>query len=762
MTNTGAGAARSAQPLQVLHLISSLHVGGAGRLMLRNVQLLRARGVEGHVCYVTTRSDLVERFTEAGFPPVCLEHRSRLDWPRTLRRLVRLVKQLEVDVIHANLALDGNLARVAGALTRVPVVATLHDADKPPPIERGTDFPTVRVKTLVEDALARVSTRHFLAVSKAVKEHYVGNHWVPRSRAEVIHPPLDHDVLEAQMDPASVQRVRAELGLDGRYPVLLNVARLHPIKDQLGLVASMQHLRQRCPDARLLIAGDGEMRAELEALIDSGGLADHVTLLGQRSDVPALLGASDVFVLSSRSEGLPGSILEAMAAAKPVVATRVGGVPEVVVDGVTGHLVPAGAPPAFADAVAQIAGLPDRGRAMGLAGRQRVRQHFRPEASVEKLEAFYLRSARRGNARSSRPTHAAEEAGTPLTPKRLMMRSLWVMQGSALARRLHGEPVRVLTYHGFTDAGRDSFAGAFNLHVDAFRSQLLHLVRHYNIVPLTDVVEHVKEGRPLPPRPAVITIDDGYESVYTLAFPALLEAQAPATVFPALDFVDGRTVMWTDRVKACVAAAGGQTVIDVKTGEGKVTLELGAGERRAQARRIVNLLLGLGDAEREAALSSMEDAVAPGRSEVSLEGFRPMSWTALDEMVQSGLVTVGSHTRSHAMATSLPDRALQVELAESKRTIESRLGVSCDLFCYPYGGVGAFDERTARLVREAGYRCALTTLPGMVTKGDDPYQLRRLGPSEDPLSFDFAMSGFSRMLSDFKQSVRRRGSQLRA
>ncbi|MFW6193864.1 MAG: glycosyltransferase, partial [Gemmatimonadota bacterium] len=146
---------------------------------------------------------------------------------------------------------------------------------------------------------------------------------------------------------------------------------------------------RRCPNAHLLLVGDGPERFVIESLIDGLGLDNRVHLLGLRSDVADLLAGSDLFLLSSVSEAASLSILEAMAVGLPVVATRVGGNPEVVVEGETGHLVPPGDLEAFADRVVELLRRPDLRRRMGEAGRRRVRTEFHLDRVADRYLRLY-------------------------------------------------------------------------------------------------------------------------------------------------------------------------------------------------------------------------------------------------------------------------------------------------------------------------------------------------------------------------------------
>src|SRR5262249_26066489 len=162
--------------------------------------------------------------------------------------------------------------------------------------------------------------------------------------------------------PSSARRA---LGLSLEHFVILLVARLDYLKDHATAIRTMQHVVPRLPNARLLLVGEGPERAQIEQLIDQHRLGANVRLLGLRKDIPQLLKASDLFLLTSISEGIPLTAIEAMAAGIPVVATQVGGMAEVVEDGVTGLLAPSGDDPALAGQILRLAEQPEMREQMG-------------------------------------------------------------------------------------------------------------------------------------------------------------------------------------------------------------------------------------------------------------------------------------------------------------------------------------------------------------------------------------------------------------
>jgi glycosyltransferase involved in cell wall biosynthesis len=178
---------------------------------------------------------------------------------------------------------------------------------------------------------------------------------------------------------------------------VINVARLVPEKAQHVLLRAARTVAEARPDVRFVFAGEGPLKESLQALTGELGLLSQVQFLDFRDDIDRLLAASDVFVLSSVFEGMPVSLLEAMSAGCPSVATRVGGIPQVLRDGETGLLVPPDEPAALAEALLALLNNPERGMAMGDAARQTAVREYDNRAWARKLENLYLNELRRAS-----------------------------------------------------------------------------------------------------------------------------------------------------------------------------------------------------------------------------------------------------------------------------------------------------------------------------------------------------------------------------
>jgi glycosyltransferase involved in cell wall biosynthesis len=275
--------------------------------------------------------------------------------PLGLLELGALMRRERPDLVHANSSKAGVLGRLAAALAGVPVrIFTAH----------GWAFnaSSGATSTLYRwaDRMMAPLTSVTICVSERDREAGIAARTCRAGRTVVMPSAVD-------AGPPPPPRER-------RTPVVVTVARLAEPKDPLTLVRALAAVRGPAFTARLV--GDGPERPAVEAEIRAAGLLEQVELTGERRDVPQLLEHADVFVLSSRSEGAPLSVLEAMAAGLPVVATAVGGVPELVDDGTTGLLVPPGDAPALAAALERLLGDAALRARMGAAGWERVRERF--------------------------------------------------------------------------------------------------------------------------------------------------------------------------------------------------------------------------------------------------------------------------------------------------------------------------------------------------------------------------------------------------
>lgn len=305
---------------------SGLH--GGGRLMIDRTRALVERGL--HVRAVI-RSESLRAVAEAEGLPFVFLGRAQFD-PRMLTDLTALIRRERIDVAHLQGLSTSTFGRLAAKLTGIPSVVQVH-ADYRLSVKGYPWY--VRA---VDHALAPMTDR-VLLVSEALRSYTVDRMGFRSDQIQVLHSPVDRRRFR---QPSARQReeARAQLNLPGDALVVVTVGRLDRLKGSDLQIACWGDVVARVPSARLLVVGDGPLRGELEDRVATEAWGSTVQILGQRTDVESILWAADVAVLSSRYEGLPLVALEAMSTGLPMLATAVGGIPEVIHHGQNGLLVP--------------------------------------------------------------------------------------------------------------------------------------------------------------------------------------------------------------------------------------------------------------------------------------------------------------------------------------------------------------------------------------------------------------------------------------
>jgi len=360
--------------VKILLVITGLGVGGAERLVTNLADHFATAGHEVVLAYFHGKPEL-----RPDDPRVRLVNlhmrRSPLGVMAALRRFRRIVREFRPDVVNSHLVHANILTRLLRLVAPIPrLVSSAHNTN-----EQGRGR---MLAYRLTDRLADISTN----VSNEAVEAFEHQDALRPGRMVAIHNGIDTTAFT--FNPAARERLRSRLGLDEAVSLLLAVGRLREQKDYPNLLRAFAGLEGGPVKPRLAIVGDGPLRGELEVMAKSLGVADRVHFLGVRHDVPALMAASDVFVLSSAWEGFGLVAAEAMACERPVVATDCGGVREVVAD--AGFLVPPRNSPALTETMRRALCLSDGERErLGVAARARILANFSFDAMADRYLAIY-------------------------------------------------------------------------------------------------------------------------------------------------------------------------------------------------------------------------------------------------------------------------------------------------------------------------------------------------------------------------------------
>ena len=385
-------------PLKVLRIIARLNVGGPARHVTLVNRGLAELGHDALLVYGNTEPDeasLEHAAKEWSLATIKVPQLGRRLHPwddlRAFIRLVGVMFRFHPDVVHTHTAKAGTLGRLAAALYNVTrqrkrrclVVHTFHGH-----VFEGYFRPSVSMLVQsIERLLAAISDR-IVTISEQQRADIVNRFHIGRpSQVVVIRLGLELECL-LRLEPKAAD-LRSAWGIPAKAIVVGYVGRFAPIKDLSTLVRAFDSARRRHDDLWLVMVGDGSDRAMLEALVDSLGIARYVRFPGWLEDLPRLYATFDICALSSRNEGTPVAVIEAMAAGKAVAATAVGGVVDLVRSGETGLLVPAGQIEALTDALVRLATSPDDRARMGAAARRMVSGRFSASALVAELDRLY-------------------------------------------------------------------------------------------------------------------------------------------------------------------------------------------------------------------------------------------------------------------------------------------------------------------------------------------------------------------------------------
>jgi glycosyltransferase involved in cell wall biosynthesis len=368
----------------VLQLIDSFNQGGSESQALQLTRLLLESGrFQVHLACLNPKGSLrsaIENLNLGEIPSFPLTSFYNKNAVKQLKRFVKWLKASHIDILHTHDFYTNVFGMAGGSLARVPVrIASMRE--------------TAGMRTAAQKKVQSVGyslAHHIVANSKAVRDKLITD-GIPGGKVSVIYNGLDLKRLETSATRSeALSHIGVKVDEASFFRFISIVANMrHDVKDYPMFLRSARRVKAAAPEAAFLLAGEGELEESLKTLAAELGIRDSTFFLGRCEKIAELLSISDVCVLSSKAEGFSNSILEYMAAARPVVATDVGGAAEAIIEGETGYLTPSGDDKTMAEKIISLLGDPGRAQAMGSRGRQVVEERFSCEAQLADTEKLY-------------------------------------------------------------------------------------------------------------------------------------------------------------------------------------------------------------------------------------------------------------------------------------------------------------------------------------------------------------------------------------
>jgi glycosyltransferase involved in cell wall biosynthesis len=371
------------RPDRVLFLIDSLGMGGAERMLVNYLQHLDTNRYEPRVCvfWIRDGNPIAAEIERLGVPVDLIPVSGIRDFKR-VASLVGYLRKHRIDLVHTQLETVTVHGGIAAKILGIPAIHTLHTFA----------YPNATAREIRRSKITWFALRNFhdkiIAVSAAVGEYAIAEGRVPREKISVLYNGIDTGYFRrgSDIDRAAVRKA---LGIPPDAALAVTVAVLRREKGIQYLIEAWPEILESVPNAYYLIVGAGPYEDQLKSLAATYRLTDRVLFAGARSDIPAILGSSDLFVLPTLGDVLPTVLAEAMASGLPIVASGVGGVPEMVEPGKNGLLVPPGDQTQLAAACVHLLRTPDEARRLGQGGLAIVEARFNVRKQVQELENTY-------------------------------------------------------------------------------------------------------------------------------------------------------------------------------------------------------------------------------------------------------------------------------------------------------------------------------------------------------------------------------------
>ncbi len=717
------------KPIRIMHVVDVLGLAGMEYGVIKLVNRLAPEDFFPMICCLGFQGETTRPLLDRQIPVFELKKRRGRDFG-IIFRLAVLLRRQSVDIVHSHNWAAFFYAVMAAAVARIPIV--IHG-------EHGREALAVRRRQLLLSRWLGRRVTHLSVVSSSLGQELMERWKIRPERISTIPNGVD---LETFGRDYTLDALRQEFQVTAENRIVLNIAHLRPVKDHSTLALAFAKVYAKLPNVRLLLVGrDLGTQTDLEKLVEALGIRTAVYFAGIRYDIPQLLALCNVCVNTSLFEGMSNTILEAMAARKPVVATAVGGNPELVRDGVTGYLVSPGDHQQLAERLERLLSDAGLSKTMGEAARAQVERDHAMSKMVRAYSELYQEAFWRHRSRKDGPGQERIKAWIARGLRWSGLNGLRAMAGSAR--------LTILTYHRVLPL-HEGLTYPFPSMVtprDLFEAQMAYLARNYTVLEFPEAIRLLQCGE-LPRRAVVVTFDDGYRDNYDHAWPILRKYRIPATFFLVTGALDRQIRLWWDEVAQDIQHLSNGPLPLSDDGPllprwlALLLKKSHDGNSQAAVQEVVHRLNASTWGERTQSLEALH-ALAGLTSNQYADLM--MTWEQVRELQRSGM-EIGAHTVTHAFLDEGEEAIVGQEIKGSIERIQERLGVRVRLFSYPRG---RFAERVKTLLQQTGIEAAVTTTLGRNRPGDDLLQLKRvdagyyhLRAGFDPAVFSVELEGW--------------------
>lgn len=552
--------------------------------------------------------------------------------------------------------------------------------------------------------LNRLYTK-IIAVSDAVKNEIAAREWTNPDKIITIYNGVKYDDFQTRLTKEERALFRKSFGIEPSDIVIGNFGTFRPVKGQLYLAQAIKEVIKKHNNIKCLFVGsiESEYFKEVEAFINEHKLNKYFIFTGNCKDIPYILSIIDIYVLSSISEGFSNAVLEAMAAAKPVIATAIGGNLEAIIDQKTGLLFPPCDSHSLFNTIEKLLENNTICQTIGEEGLNRVKTTFTLQKMMEITEGLYeYLLLKKFKSRVFLP----QSKQTIKKIIKLSLSYLLYYSGSfhifALCRK---RAFIILAYHSINNITLKPLE--IEQDTACFERQIRYLKTNYKILSLTEFIEFRNNGKKYPPNSILITLDDGYRDNYINAYPILKKYKVPASIFLTVKPIETKIPLFFDLLRFAILKTP-RLILDISDlGLKKYILEK---ENKYSLfitiKEIINYSKSLNEDSKEILIKIIYTRLGLDINDIdNMQGY--LSWDQIKEMADNS-IEFGSHTMTHPQLSSLSLEKCKEELSESKKIIEARIGRKVRTIAYPFGGRKDYNEMVEKVALEAGYEHAFS------------------------------------------------------